>query len=100
MREVVGPVAVRSVADGRTLTSGSGPRARVWDEAVERAWREGLPTVTVELWTPDGPRRMDFWVHALEPVAWWIFAGSLLFAGARAKFMAAHQFQLPIDSGL
>lgn len=80
-RGVKFPDAVVAV-DGRLLLSSRGtPRAKTWDDAVDEAWKEHHDGVDVILRTSAGSRSLRLGVHPLEPTAWWIFAGSLVFAG-------------------
>jgi signal transduction histidine kinase len=70
-------------ADGNPLVAGRGqPRARVLDEAVDRAHATGTRTVEVEARSATGVRTARLRVQPLEPLAWWLNAGSLLVAGA------------------
>lgn len=68
--------------DGTPLVSRPNvPRARAWDEAVERAFRAGRPDVEAKVLTHAGVRTLRLKVRPLEPVSWWLYGGSLLFAG-------------------
>jgi signal transduction histidine kinase len=70
-------------ADGRPLVANRGePRARVFDEAVYRAGASADRVVDVRVQSGVGVRQVKLKVHPLEPLAWWINAGSLLIAGA------------------
>jgi two-component system sensor histidine kinase HydH len=68
-------------ADGKALSGGQ-PRARALDEAVDRAYASGTPAIEVQARSPIGVRTVTLRVHPLEPLAWWLNAGSLLIAGA------------------
>jgi two-component system sensor histidine kinase HydH len=69
--------------DGERLVSKPGtPRAKVWDDAVERAGSRRQETVDALVRTESGVREIRLRVHPLEPEGWWIFGGSLFFAGA------------------
>lgn len=75
------PDAVVSV-DGRRLVASDGsPPAQVWDRAVETAWASGRRFVDAVVETPTGTRHIRLPIHALEPLAWWTYAGGLIFAG-------------------
>jgi len=68
--------------DGRPLVASPGkPRALAWDEAVEDAWASGRASVLATIRSESGVRRVPLHVRPLEPPAWWVFGGSLLFAG-------------------
>jgi signal transduction histidine kinase len=75
------PDVVLEVDQDRLISRGGAPRARVWDEAVERAFRTGRNRVQAKVQTVQGPRTLSLNVRPLEPVSWWLYAGSLLFAG-------------------
>ena len=69
--------------EGRPVEAGWGsPRARVWDEAVESASLADRGSIEAVIETRTGRRDVNLKVHRLEPEAWWIYAGSLFFAGA------------------
>src|SRR5260221_11698042 len=69
--------------DGRHLVArGRAPRARIWDEAVEGAFRPGRSRVTAIVLTHLGVRTVSLQVEPLEPLWWWLYAGAMLFAGA------------------
>jgi signal transduction histidine kinase len=69
--------------DGQRLMARPGsPRARAWDAAIERAYRDGRSSVRATVLTHDGVRVVDVGVRPLEPLWWWLYAGAMFFAGA------------------
>jgi two-component system sensor histidine kinase HydH len=84
--------------DGERLVSRPGiPRAKVWDDAVERAGSRYQVMVEAVVRTQGGVRKIRLGVHPLEPAAWWIFGGSLFFAGA--LYVAAGLIALWVSPG-
>lgn len=75
------PDRVIAVNGSPLLSKPGTPRAKTWDDAVEEAWRRHEDGVDVVLRTAGGNRVLRLGVHPLEPAGWWIFAGSLVFAG-------------------
>jgi signal transduction histidine kinase len=76
------PDLVLSV-DGRPLVAGAGsPRSRAWDDAITDAYREHRGYVEATALTPHGTRVVALPVRPLEPLWWWVYAGSMFFAGA------------------
>jgi signal transduction histidine kinase len=70
-------------ADRKELVARPGqPRARALDEAVDHAYATGTPAVQVQARSASGVRTVTLGVQPLEPLAWWLNAGSLLIAGA------------------
>jgi two-component system, NtrC family, sensor histidine kinase HydH len=63
-------------------TPGGGMRPAAFDQAVERAYRQGASTVRVQVQTQTGTRSVDLRVEPFEPASWWIFAGGLFFAAS------------------
>lgn len=68
-------------ADGKELASAH-PRARALDDAVDHAYATGTAAVQVQAQSATGVRTLMLRVQPLEPLAWWLNAGSLLIAGA------------------
>jgi two-component system sensor histidine kinase HydH len=84
--------------DGRALTAGPGsPRARIWDEAIEDAYRAHRQTVSATVLTSRGARVFELHVRPLEPLWWWLYAGSMFFAGA--LYMGAGLIALWVNPG-
>jgi signal transduction histidine kinase len=66
--------------DGRVLAGV--PRAHVWDDAIEHAWRAGRGHVDTRVQTSGGVRTIRLAVRPLEATEWWTYAAALFFAGA------------------
>jgi signal transduction histidine kinase len=69
--------------EGRPLEVAPGEvRARAFDRAIERAHAEGRPTVRATVETRAGTREVELRLRPLEPLAWWMQGGVLIFIGA------------------
>lgn len=76
------PDIVLSV-DTKPLGTGDGTSpGNVWDAEIERAWKAGQRQVQVVVRTRRGLQSSMLHLQPLEPAAWWIYAGSFLFAAA------------------
>lgn len=67
--------------DGVPLTESPGKRGDHWDELVAAAAAAGKERVVARVGPPSGPRDVVLHVRPLGPVAWWSYAGALLFVG-------------------
>jgi signal transduction histidine kinase len=73
--------------------------ARVLDDGVATAARNGKPTVHVKVQTSDGVRELDLTLEPIGSLAWWTYPGVLFFVGAAylvAGIVAAGVSRAPV----
>jgi two-component system, NtrC family, sensor histidine kinase HydH len=75
------PDVVLEVDGEPLLARDNRPPASVWDRAVAEAWHQGRSAVRASVRTTVEIREATLRIHTLEPIAWWTYAGGLIFAG-------------------